>query len=106
MKAGDLKERIAITAATSAQNAIGEVVEGSHATIATVWAAKWTLTSKDIARAASAQQQTEAKFAIRYRDGVSTSNRIVHKGTDYQILSIEEFEDGWGLYLFVRSLTV
>jgi len=105
MKAGDLKHRVTILTSSSTTNDIGEVVEGTPVTVATVWAAKWQLTVKDITRAAAQVAQAEAKFLIRYRDDITTSMTVQHKGKTYAITGLEEYEDGHGLFLMVRSMT-
>lgn len=105
MKAGDLKHRISILTTGTTTNDIGEVIEGAPQVVGTVWAAKWQLTVKDITRAASQASQAEAKFLIRHRSDITTAMKVQHKGVTYAITGLEEFEDGQGLFLMVRSLT-
>lgn len=105
MKAGDLRHRIVILSSSTSTNDIGEVVEGTPLEVATVWAAKWQLTVKDISRAAGQVAQAEAKFLIRHRDDITTSMTVQHKGVIYAITGTEEYEDGQGLFLMVRSMT-
>ncbi|WP_022682135.1 phage head closure protein [Sphingobium bisphenolivorans] len=106
MNAGALRHRITILTTISAMtNDIGEVIEGAPLEVATVWAAKWQLTAKDISRAAGQVAQAEAKFLIRHRDDITTQMTVQHKGVTYAITGLEDFEDGQGLFLMVRSMT-
>lgn len=107
MNAGALRHRITIlTTSSPTTNNIGEVIDGApQIIVATVWAAKWQLTAKDISRAAGQVSQAEAKFLIRHRNDITTRMNVQHKGITYAITAIEEFEDGQGLFLMVRSMT-
>jgi len=105
MNAGKLRHRVTILTTSATTNDIGEVVEDSPVPLATVWAAKWQLTMKDVTRAAGQTAQAEAKFLIRYRDNITTSMTVQHKGKTYAITGLEEYEDGQGLFLMVRSMT-
>lgn len=106
MNAGDLKHRITIlTTGSATTNDIGEAIDGSPLPVATVWAAKWQLTTKDISRAAGQVAQAEAKFLIRNRNDITTAMTVQHKGVAYAITGMEEYEDGQGLFLMVRSMT-
>ena len=104
MKAGDLKYRIAIKQAGTTTDALGQEIEGTPTVLATVWAAKYALSTKDVSRQAGLKEQAEAKFAIRYRADITTQMTVEFDGKPYQIIGTEEFEDRIGLYLFVRSI--
>lgn len=106
MRAGDLKYRIAIKQAVSTTDALGQEIESAPAVIGTVWAAKYALSTKDVAKQSGQQEQAEAKFGIRYRGDITTSMTVEFDGKQYQITGTEEFEDRVGLYLFVRSINV
>jgi SPP1 family predicted phage head-tail adaptor len=103
MEAGKLNHRITIQQPATATDALGQVIEGSLADVATVWAAKWQLSTKDVSRQAGQTEQAEAKFLIRYRDNITTLMSVTFNGKRYQITGTEEFEDRVGLFLFVRS---
>lgn len=106
MNAGSLRHRITIlTTGSATTNDIGEVIDGAPQVVAAVWAAKWQLTAKDISRAAGQVSQAEAKFLIRHRADITTQMTVQHKGVTYAITGLEEFEDGKGLFLMVRSMT-
>ncbi|MEV4934927.1 phage head closure protein [Sphingobium sp. LSP13-1-1.1] len=105
MKAGDLKQRITFLSSTTTTNDIGEVVEDAPTEVATVWAAKYQLTVKDITRAAGQSAQAEVKFLIRYRADITTKMIVQHKGVTYAITGLEEYEAGQGLFVMVRSMT-
>lgn len=106
MNAGALRHRITIlTTSSPTTNDIGEVIDGAPQVVATVWAATWQLTAKDISRAAGQVSQAEAKFLIRHRNDITTAMTVQHKGVTYAIIGLEDFEDGKGLFLMVRSMT-
>lgn len=106
MNAGALRHRITIlTTGGPTTNDIGEEISGAPLVVATVWAAKWQLTAKDVSRAAGQVSQAEAKFLIRHRSDLTTQMTVLHKGVSYAITGLEDFEDGKGLFIMVRSKT-
>ncbi len=104
MKAGDLKHRITINTVTRSTDALGQENEATPSHFATVWAAKLQLTSKDIAKQAGTQEQSEIKLLIRYLADITTAMTVVFRGRTYAINGTEEYADREGLFLFVRSV--
>lgn len=103
IEAGKLRERITIQRATTRKNAHGQVVTDAVAPLATVWAGKWQLSTKDVTRQAGQSAQAEAKFLIRFRDDIKSTDTVLYRGKTYSILGTEEYEDRTGLFLFVRA---
>lgn len=104
IEAGKLQHRITIKQTTKRPNAVGQVIKDAVVDLATVWAAKWQLSTKDITRQAGQTEQAEGKFLIRYRDDIRTGMLIAFDGRTYEITGTEETEDRTGLYLLVRSV--
>lgn len=104
MKAGDLRERITIKTPTTTIGSKGQDLEGTPTTLATVWAAKWNLSTKDVTRQAGIAEQASAKFLIRYRADITTSQTVEYRGQTYKVIGTEDYENRVGLFLFVRSI--
>lgn len=104
MEAGKLNKRITIQQPVTVTDAVGQVIESASADLATLWAAKWQLSTNDISRQAGQTAQATGKFLIRYRDDITTQMTVLFDGKRYQIVGTDEFEDRVGLFLFVRSI--
>jgi len=102
MRAGSLRERVAIQTNTPSQDAYGQPVE-SWATTATVWASIEAVTGLE--RAMTSQQQqviAEAvyRITIRWRSSVSVKQRLVWTIRN-RTFAIESIQDGTGRHEIV-----
>ncbi|WP_431188446.1 phage head closure protein [Caloranaerobacter azorensis] len=60
--------------------------------IKTVWARVSNLYGKEYFAAAAVQAENTIKFLIRYTDGIDTDMRILFKGKQYNITSIDNIK--------------
>ena len=82
--AGKLRHRLVILSLESDQDSDGEMVE-SWDELTTVWGAFEPYSTKDVILARTAQEQTMARAVIRYRDDVTSGNRVSFRGRIYKI---------------------
>lgn len=86
--AGQLRHKVELQAETIAQDPVtGEMVK-SWATVANVWAQISPLSGREFIAASAEQSEVQGKIVIRYRDGVTASNRVVYRGMFYNILAV------------------
>ena len=86
MRAGDLRHRIVIQHQVEQQDpASGEVTTG-WAVYATVWAAVSPLSARDLIAAQAGQSEASGRITIRYRPGVLSTMRILHRGQIFTII--------------------
>lgn len=84
MRAGKLRERIALQSKSVTRDAIGaEVVE--WVTYATVWAGPEPISGRKFFAAAQRHPETTAVFALRFRADVTTEHRLLWRGQPYDI---------------------
>ncbi|WP_379921729.1 phage head closure protein [Erythrobacter sp. R86502] len=101
--AGALNRRVRIETPQTTSNAFGEQVK-TWSTVANVWAQKQTLTVKDVNRQQGLSAQAEARFLIRYRDGLNSTMRLVYRNEVFHITGIDDYSDSQGLLLYVRKI--
>ena len=86
MRAGDLRHRIFIQHQVEQQDpASGEVTTRWEA-YATVWAAVSPLSARDLIAAQAGQSEASGRITIRYRPGVLSTMRILHRGQIFTII--------------------
>lgn len=86
MRAGDLRHRIVIQNHVEQQDsATGEVTTEWEA-YATVWAAVSPLSARDLIAAQAGQSEASGRITIRYRPGVLSTMRILHRGQIFTII--------------------
>ena len=86
MRAGDLRHRIVIQHHVEQQDsATGEVTMEWEA-YATVWAAVEPLSARDLIAAQAGQSEASGRITIRYRPGVLSTMRILHRGQIFTII--------------------
>ncbi|WP_275431442.1 phage head closure protein [Sphingomonas longa] len=101
--AGSLNRRIRIFAPEAVSSATGmETVE--WVLLASAFAAQKGLTYKDATRMAGLDVTAEAKFVIRYRQGIDATMQVECEGKRYSIISVEEQGNREGLELLVRAV--
>jgi SPP1 family predicted phage head-tail adaptor len=96
MKAGELRERVAIQTDTPTQDAYGELVAG-WATAASVWAAIAPVGGSEGFRGGDQQVIAEANYRVRvrWRDDLSVGQRVVWTVRS-RTFEIESIQDGTG----------
>lgn len=87
LAAGLLRHRIRIEQYVSERDSDGILQEGWQE-VATVWAAIEPLSVREFIQSGQVQGQVTARITIRYRDGLSHTMRLVHRGTIYNIQGV------------------
>jgi len=77
----ELNKRITIQSPTRTADGMGGWTE-AWSTLATVWAAVWPVSAKEILQGGQTSMELTHRIRIRYRDGVLASQRILY-GTRY-----------------------
>jgi SPP1 family predicted phage head-tail adaptor len=103
ISAGSLNRSIAIYGPVTTRSATG-TERSSFAKLATTWAERKSLSLKDATRAAGMEQSAEAKFVIRYRQGITTSMQVECEGQRYSVEAVDEIGNREGLALLVRAI--
>lgn len=89
MDFGRLDRRIELQAANFTVSASGERSE-NWSVFATVWAEERERPVREIEAGGTEQAQKEIVFFIRYRSDLSERNRVVYKGSVFNIENIRE----------------
>ena len=99
---GKLDRRLKLLSFVQTQDPNNGQVTEAWSTLATVWAAKWQLSAKEIDRASATTATADLKFLIRHRSDVTTDMRVECAGIQYVVTGIEEYGRRQGLYMFAR----
>lgn len=91
MKAEELKHRITLQVFTTVVNENGFEVE-SWVNFKTLWAAVTNLHGREYFAAAAIKAENTVKFTIRYTQGIDESMRILFKGKQYNISSVDNIK--------------
>jgi len=92
MKAGDLRHRITIQENQPVKDAEG-IVQDNWVDIATVWAAIKPLSGRELLAAQAVQSETTGTIEIRYRAGITPSQRAVFGSRIFEILAVLNIEE-------------
>lgn len=85
MQAGKLRHRVTIQAPGMTQDPnTGEMLEG-WTDVATCWASVEPLSGRDFIAAKAQQSEISARIVIRYREGIDSTMRVLHRGRTYSI---------------------
>lgn len=87
LAAGTLRHRVRIEQFVSERDTSG-VLQEFWEEVATVSAAIEPLSVREFIQSGQVQGQVTARITIRYRDGLSHTMRLVHRGTIYNILGV------------------
>lgn len=85
MRAGDLRHRITLQRPQHMQDPVTGAMNVSWAEVAKTWARIEPLSARDFIAAASNQSKVSARIVIRYRSGIDSTMRIVHRDKIYSI---------------------
>lgn len=88
MKAEELKHRITLQVFTTVVNENGFEVE-TWIDFKTLWSAVTNLHGREYFAAAAVKAENTVKFTIRYTEGIDESMRILFKGKQYNISSVD-----------------
>jgi SPP1 family predicted phage head-tail adaptor len=91
MKAEELKHRITLQLFTTVVNENGFEVE-TWVDFKTLWAAVTNLHGREYFAAAAVKAENTVKFTIRYTEGIDESMRILFKGKQYNISSVDNIK--------------
>lgn len=104
MSIGDLRHRITFQRLTSVVNENGFETEVWQ-DYKTVWASVSNLNGREYYQAAAIQAEKTVKFLIRNIESVDTSMRILFKGKQYNITSIDNMKYA-NKHLEIKALEV
>lgn len=104
MRAGTLDRRVTLQSRTlAAANARGEKIP-SWSDLATVWAQKRDLSGRELYAASQLHAEASVAFRIRYRSGLTTVNRLVYDGLNYDVLHLSEIGRREGYELLCKRV--
>lgn len=99
IEAGKLRHRVVIQAHGENQDPVtGEVVSG-WADVARVWANVEPLSAREYIASSAGQSEVTARITIRYRAGITTTMRILHRDRIYNIVGVLADKDSGLEYL-------
>lgn len=85
MRAGKLRHKVTIQAPGQTQDPVtGEMLAG-WVDFASCWASVEPLSAREFIAAQAGQSEITARIVIRYRPGVLSTMRILHRGKVYNI---------------------
>lgn len=90
MNPGLLNQRVSLERFEASQDEIGQPIEAWVA-LATVWAAVEPQAGREFVAAGAAQSELTTKVRIRWRDGITTGDRLTHDGRVYNITSVVDY---------------
>ena len=101
MRAGELDRKITVERAMAVTSGTGEVTH-TWATFATIWARRVPIKADEYFTAQQVNAPVDARFQIRWRDGLDSAMRLVYDGKTYDILSIQEIGRREGYDILAR----
>lgn len=87
LNAGDLRHRLEIQRMQSIVDSDGQVIGEDWTVVAKVWGKVEPLSARELLEAQAIQSQVSARITIRAR-AITHSDRIVHRGTVYNVAGI------------------
>ena len=91
MRAGALRKRVSVQSVGSVLDNYGDLSD-SWTTDAVVWASIHPLTGLERETARELAGIVTHKVKIRYREGLTASNRVTYSGRTFQIESVKNWE--------------
>lgn len=102
MRAGDLDRTIEIQTFTTTTDGVGKEKK-NWTPLYTVRAKVTPVRGEERFAALQNTAAAEVKFKIRYREDISTLNRIVYEGRTYDIVAVMELGRREGIELMART---
>ena len=90
MSPGDLTQRVSVERRTTAPDELGQPVD-TWIALATLWAAVEPVAGREFIAGGALQSQLTTKIRIRYLAGLTTADRVIHGGRQYNILSVIDY---------------
>lgn len=103
MQAGKLDRRITIQEPVVSQDGYGEPIATRWSDVATVRAQVIPVSGREYFDAAAVRAEKTTRFRIRWRRGVTETQRIVYDGRNYNIRSIVEIGRREGLEIAAEA---
>ena len=103
IEAGKLNRQLTLFAPIKQRSPTGAEIEAWRK-VATVSAARQSLSLRDVNRMAGIAEAQEAKFVIRYRTDVTTSFEVTCDKRRYSVVAVDEMGNREGLTLLVRAI--
>ena len=85
MRAGDLRHRVELQRPDFSQDPVTGEMTPTWVEVAKIYASIEPLSARDFIDASSKQSKVSARVVIRYRAGVDSTMRIVHRSKIYSI---------------------
>lgn len=101
--AGKLNRRLTLYAPVTQRSDTGTEKLGWR-TQGTVWAVQENLSLREIERTSGLASAGEAKFVIRYRQGITELFEVVCEKRRYSVIAVEEIGLHEGLRLLVKAV--
>lgn len=101
--AGTLNRRLTIFRMEESRSSTGAPV-ATPKRLATVYAAREALQLRDVNRAAGLAQGVDAKFVIRWRNGIDITCQVECEGQTFQVVGVDERGFRQGLVLLARAI--
>lgn len=98
LQAGTLRHMVRLYSLVQDQDSTGDMVR-SYPLVATVYADRQPLSSRDLIAAQAMQNETTERFVIRWRSDVDTTWRLGFAGKVYAILGAQADQDSGIEYL-------
>lgn len=87
LPAGKLRHRVLIQQQVTTRDGDG-VEQKAWVDVATVWASVEPLSAREFMQSGQTQSAVTARITMRYRDGLSPSMRLVHRGEIFNIAGL------------------
>lgn len=88
MKAGQLDQRVTVERQQGGFDELGQPLPDTWAPLFTCWAAVEPLTGREYIAASAAVSEVTARIRMRFRPWMTSTDRVIHNGTVYQIESV------------------
>lgn len=85
MRSGKLRHRVTLQRFVKTQDPTTGLIRTEWADVATVWASVEPLSGRDFIAARAQQSEISARVVIRYREGIDSTMRVLHRGRIYSI---------------------
>lgn len=105
MKAGQLDQRVTVERLSGGVDELGQPLPDTWAPLFTCWAAVEPLAGREYIAAQAAVSEVTAKIRMRFRPWMTAEDRVIHKGTVYQIQSVIDVRsENRELHLMCKAL--